>query len=87
MMWLKFLLSAAVLVFAATQLGKYGDIIALRTRWGGMFIGLVLLAAATSLPELFTSISSIELHSPDLAAGNLLGSNAINMFLLAVVEY
>jgi cation:H+ antiporter len=85
-MWLKFLLSAAVLVAAATQLAKYGDVIALRTRWSGMFIGLVLLAAATSLPELFTSISSINQNTPDLAAGNLLGSNTVNMFLLAVID-
>ena len=86
MMWLKFLLSAAVLVAAATQLAKYGDVIALRTRWSGMFIGLVLLAAATSLPEMFTSISSLNQNTPDLAAGNLLGSNTVNMFLLAVID-
>lgn len=86
MMWIKFLLSAAVLVGAATQLAKYGDIIAIRTRLGGLFIGIVLLAAATSLPELFTSISSLKRQSPDLAAGNLLGSNTFNMFLLAVID-
>ncbi len=85
-MWIKFLISAAVLVAAATQLAKYGDVIAIRTRLSGMFIGIVLMAGATSLPEMFTSISSLNLESPDLAAGNLLGSNTFNMFLLAVVD-
>lgn len=86
MMWIKFLISAAVLVAAATQLAKYGDVIALRTRLSGMLIGIVLMAGATSLPEMLTSISSLNLQSPDIAAGNLLGSNTFNMFLLAVID-
>ncbi|RPJ51314.1 MAG: sodium:calcium antiporter, partial [Chloroflexi bacterium] len=40
MMWVGFIFSAAVIVIAATQLAKYGDIIAIRTRLGGMFIGI-----------------------------------------------
>ena len=86
MIWIKFFISAALIVLAATQLAKYGDIIAIRTRLGGMFIGILLLAAATSLPEVLTSISSLNQGSPNLAAGNLLGSNTINMLLLAVID-
>ena len=71
MIWIKFFISAALIVLAATQLAKYGDIIAIRTRLGGMFIGILLLAAATSLPEVLTSISSLNQGSPNLAAGNL----------------
>jgi len=85
-MWITFLLSAAVIVFAATQLAKYGDIIATRTRLGGMFIGILLLAGATSLPELLTTINSISQGIPNLAAGNLLGSNMFNMLMLAVID-
>ncbi len=86
MVWLIFILTAAVIVFAATQLAKYGDIIAIRTKMGGMFIGVLLLAGATSLPEVITSISSLSQNAPNLAAGNLLGSNTFNMFLLAVID-
>lgn len=86
MMWLQFFLSSIVIVLAATQLAKYGDVIAVRTRLGGMFIGLLLLAGATSLPELLTSINSLSLGEPNLAAGNLLGSNMFNMFLLAILD-
>jgi cation:H+ antiporter len=86
MTWLTFFLSAALIVFAATQLAKYGDVIAARTGLGGMFIGLLLLAGATSLPEVLTSISSISQGVPNLAAGNLLGSNLFNMFLLAILD-
>jgi cation:H+ antiporter len=84
--WLQFLASAALIVFAATQLAKYGDAIAMRTRLGGMFVGVLLLAGATSLPEVLTTINSIAQGIPNLAAGNLLGSNIFNMFMLAILD-
>ncbi len=86
MIWIQFLLSSALIVYAATQLAKYGDAIALRTRMGGMFVGLLLLAGATSLPEVLTTISSINQRVPNLAAGNLFGSNMFNMFMLAILD-
>ena len=86
MVWLIFAGSAAVIVLAATQLAKYGDAIAVRTRLGGMFVGTLLLAGATSLPELLTTISSLSQGVPNLAAGNLLGSNMFNMFVLALLD-
>ena len=86
MVWIEFLISAGLITLAAMQLAKSGDIIANRTRMGGMLIGIVLLAGATSLPELLTTISAIFQGVPNLAAGNLLGSNMLNMFLLAVLD-
>ncbi len=86
MPWLIFLLSSAVTVVAAIQLAKYGDVIAVRTRLGGMFIGALLLASATSLPEVVTAFSSLRQGVPNLAAGNFFGSNMINMFLLAILD-
>lgn len=86
MVWVKFAATAFFIVLAANQLAKYGDVIAIRTRLSGMFIGVLLLAGATSLPEVLTSISSLQQNTPNLAAGNLLGSNTFNMFLLAVLD-
>lgn len=86
MVWIIFVITAALIVLAAIQLAKYGDIIAIRTRLGGMFIGVLLLAGATSLPEVLTSISSLNQNAPNLTAGNLLGSNTFNMLLLAVID-
>jgi cation:H+ antiporter len=86
MVWLQFIFSAVVIVLAANQLAKYGDVIALRTRMGGMFVGVILLAGATSLPEVLTTISAVQQGVPNLAAGNLLGSNMFNMFLLAILD-
>lgn len=86
MTWVTFVVSAALIAVAATQLAKYGDVIAIRTGLGGMFIGLLLMAGATSLPEVLTTISSLSQGVPNLAAGNLFGSNLFNMFLLAVLD-
>jgi cation:H+ antiporter len=86
MVWAQFILTSVVIVYAATQLAKYGDVIAVRTRLGGMFVGTLLLAAVTSLPEVLTTISALWEGAPDLAAGNLLGSNMFNMLLLAVLD-
>jgi cation:H+ antiporter len=66
--------------------GEIRNIIAVRTRLGGMFVGVLLMAGATSLPEVLTAISSINQGVPNLAAGNLFGSNMFNMFLLAVLD-
>jgi hypothetical protein len=40
------------------------------------FAGVTLLAVATSLPELVTSLGAVRIGSYDLAVGNLFGSNA-----------
>ncbi len=84
--WVTFVLAAALIVISAMQLAKYGDVIAARTKLGGMFIGVLLLAGATSLPELLTSINSIRMGSPELSAGNFFGSSAFNMFILAILD-
>ncbi len=86
MVWLIFVASSALLVFAAAKLAQYGDLIAMRTGLGRLFVGTLLLAGATSLPELLTSINALHQGVPDLAAGNFMGSNMFNMFLLGVLD-
>jgi cation:H+ antiporter len=86
MPWLLFFVSSAVVVAAATKLSEYSDVIAVRTKLGGLFVGTIFLAAATSLPELIASISSFRTGVPNLAAGNFFGSNMTNIALLAVVD-
>ncbi len=86
MIWVKFIAFAVVIVIAANFLAKYGDALAIRTKLGGMFVGVLLMAGATSLPEVLTSISAVSQQAPGIAAGNLLGSNGFNMLLLAVLD-
>jgi len=86
MVWLQFIISAAVVVVAATKLAQYGDVIAVRTKLSGMFIGTLLLAGATSLPELLSAINALAINAPNLAAGSMFGSSMFNMLILAVLD-
>lgn len=86
MVWLLFFLSAAVVVVAAVKLAQYGDVIAVRTGLSGMFIGTLLLAGATSLPELLSAINALAIDAPNLAAGSMFGSSMFNMFMLALLD-
>ncbi|MBT9162527.1 MAG: hypothetical protein DDT27_01085 [Dehalococcoidia bacterium] len=87
LVWVEFLVCASIVVIAGTMLARYGDIIAEKTGLGGLWIGVVLLAVVTSLPELFTGISAVALvGAPDLTIGNLFGANAWNLFNLALLD-
>ncbi len=82
-----FAVASAVIIGAGVMLAKSGDRIADVTGLGGLLIGMVLVAAATSLPEIAVAVSAVVVEgSPDLAIGNLLGSNMANMALLAIVD-
>ena len=47
---------AGSIIFLSIKLGNYVDMLDKKTKISGAFIGGILLAAITSLPELFTSI-------------------------------
>lgn len=81
-----FSLCAIVTVIAAIKLSTYADVLSKKTSLGGMLIGTVFLAGATSLPEVTTSLSAVIIHNPDIAVGNVLGSNMFNLFILAMFD-
>ncbi len=86
MVWIQFILSAVIVVFTANKLAEYGDIIAVRTNLGGVLVGTIFLAGATSLPEMVASISAFQANAPNLAAGNFFGSNMVNVVLIALID-
>ena len=76
-----------ILVWAAgTRLANCADQIAKRTRLSDALAGLVLLAFATSLPEVATTLTASLGGNPQLATSNLLGGVAMQTALLAVVD-
>jgi cation:H+ antiporter len=83
---MEFLVLAAAVAMAGTFLARAADQIAEITRLGRLLIGSVLLAAATSLPELTVDLSAVRQGMPDLAAGDLLGSSLMNLMILAVLD-
>lgn len=85
--WLQLALCAALILVAGTRLSRYGDIIARHTGLGGGWIGLVLMASVTSLPELVTGVTSVTLADvPDIAVGNVLGACVLNLAMIVVLD-
>ena len=82
-----FLASAASVIYLGVQLAKYGDALAGLTGLGRVFVGSILVALVTSLPELSTNFAAVRLDPPNpgLAIGNILGANMLNMFTFAAV--
>lgn len=75
-----------MIVMAGTRLSRYGDQLATLTGLGRLWVGVVLMAAATSLPEVLTTVSACLLDAPDLAAGDLFGAVLANMFTLGLID-
>lgn len=87
LLWLAFILCTAAIVYAGSRLSRYGDIIAEKTGLGRTWIGVVLMAAVTSLPELVTGASSVTYADvPDIAVGDVVGSCVFNMLILAFLD-
>jgi len=82
-----FLFCTVLITLSGTQLSKYGNRLADLTGLSKAWIGLILMATVTSLPELVTGLSAvIVVKAPDLAAGNILGSCAFNLLILSVLD-
>ena len=79
-----FLVLAFFTMFSSIKLSYYGDALSKQTKLGSAFIGGLLIASITSLPELVTSVSAVLLNNPSLSFGDILGSNMFNIFVLAV---
>lgn len=77
---LAFLVAAAVVVLAGTKLSEYGDALGERTGLGAGLVGLIFLAAVTSLPELVVSTTST-LAASWKAAGLPPGDGAADLLL------
>ena len=87
LLWLQLAGAAAVILAASNFLAKSADVIAFKTGLGRAFIGVILLATATSLPELGTGVSAIALFDEaDLAAGDAFGSNLFNLLIIGLLD-
>lgn len=84
MIYCLYLILAVAVVFLSVKLSYYVDCLDRKTSLSGAFIGGIMLAAITSLPELFSSITAIvHLDQPSLVQGNALGSNILNLCIIA----
>lgn len=79
-----FLVIAFFTVVMSIKLSYFGDILSKQSKIGSAFIGGLLIASITSLPELVTCTSAVFFDNPTLAFGDIVGSNMFNIFVLAI---
>ncbi|HEY5622015.1 MAG TPA: hypothetical protein VIR77_05375 [Pontiella sp.] len=82
---------SSIILGGGILLSMLGARMALPPEQGGFgleasLIGTIFLAVSTSLPELVISFSSIRLGFPDMAVGNVLGSNMFNLLIIFVAD-
>lgn len=83
---LEFIALAGVIIVAGAVLTRYADVLGERLGLGGSLAGMVLLATATSLPELAIDCNAAAMGAPDLAVGDLFGSSLMNLLILACLD-
>ena len=72
----------AMVLYGADRLTEGASALARRMNVPEIIIGLTIVAAGTSAPELFVSLVSALKGTPDMAIGNVVGSNTMNAMLI-----
>lgn len=82
----KFALLAVVVGAAGYTVAKAGIAIADKTGLSESFVGALLTAVATSLPELIVSIAAVRRRALTLAVGNIIGGNTFDVLFVAFAD-
>ena len=87
LIWLQFIACTAAIVYSGSRLSRYGDIIAEKTGMGRLWVGALLVAMVTSLPELISGVSAVTAFDlPEIAVGGVIGSCMFNILVIALVD-
>jgi len=79
-----FAVGAAVVAVAGWAVAKSGEAIAVESGLNDSFVGGILLAVSTSLPELVTSLAAVRRGALPLAVGGIIGGNAFDTLFAAI---
>ena len=87
-LWVKFIICAGLIVIFGLKLSKLAQEIVKMGKLSEGLMGVLILAAITSFPEVWTSIASItKLNAPDLGIGDLIGSVIFNLIIIAALDF
>jgi cation:H+ antiporter len=86
--WLSLFACLVVIGIAGARLSRYGDIISEKSGFSRGWVGLILLATVTSLPELVTGLTAVTVaKAPDIAVGDILGSCVFNLLIIVILDF
>ncbi len=83
---IKSAIAGAIIFAAGYALSQTGDALAEQTGLGTGLVGFALIGVATSMPELSTIVAAIRLRRYELAFGQILGTNFINLSLILLAD-
>lgn len=86
-LWIRVVLDGALIFGAGYALSMTGDAISQQVGLTSAIVGFGLIGTATSLPELVTIIAALKLNRPEMAFGQVLGTNFINLSLLPLGDF
>src|SRR5699024_9834438 len=84
--WVSFVVLAAVLGVAGWLIGRAANVISTQTGLGQAVVGIFLLATATSLPELVTTLSAVRRGALTLAVSGIIGGNVYDTLFVAISD-
>jgi cation:H+ antiporter len=79
-------LAGVVILAAGWALAQTGDALSQQTGLGASFVGVALVAASTSLPELSTALAAVQQGNHQMAVSNILGTNCLEVALLFLAD-
>jgi cation:H+ antiporter len=85
-LFLELFICGVIVTGVGARLTYLADAIGDRFNIGKAWIGLILLASITSLPEVVTGITAVSIGEPDLAFGNIFGSCMFNVAIIVVLN-
>tara|TARA_Y100000816_G_scaffold259676_1_gene215397 strand:- start:3150 stop:4091 length:942 start_codon:yes stop_codon:yes gene_type:complete len=80
--FIQLLLGITILIWGANKFVDHSSVIAKHLGINDLVVGLTLIAAGTSAPEIFVAISAVINGNEDIAFGTAIGSNISNIALI-----
>lgn len=84
--WWRFAVAGTVILVAGWAIARSADELSRTGPLNATFLGAALVALATSLPEVSTVVGAVRARSYDMAVSNILGTNGMEVALLAVAD-
>jgi cation:H+ antiporter len=85
-LYLRCAIAALTILLAGWGLTLTGEALAEQTGLGASFVGVALVAASTSLPELSTTLAAVRRGNHEMAVSNILGTNCLEVALFLVAD-
>lgn len=83
---LRYLAAAIVVIATGIWLPMVAKQIALIMHWQESFVGTLLVAFITTIPEMTVAVTAIRINALDMAIGGIFGSNLMNNAVLAIED-